>query len=171
MFLHDARTLSATAEQEFLPYKKITADGRACERDPREIFEALALDQRTDRILPNGYCTLPPRQACDKGNACLSCTKFVTDATFADVLKQQRDETTNLIDCRQRAHAQRFGEPMTDDNIWLSGRTEEVAARTGVLLAIERIRRSDGTTVPVRGAGAPQRRLSPDTTQNTAEGT
>ena len=169
MFLHYARTLSATAEQEFLRYKKITSDGRDYDRDPREMFEALALDQRTDRILPNGYCTLPPRQACDKGNACLSCTKFVTDATFADVLKQQRQETTTLIDCRQRAHTQRFGEPMTDDNIWLSGRTEEVAALDGVLLAIERIRRSDGTTTPVRGAGAPQRRLSPDPAENTTD--
>lgn len=85
--------------------------------------------------------------------------------------RQQRDETTNLIDCRQRAHAERFGEPMTSDNIWLRGRTEEVVALDGVLLAIERIRRTDGTTVPVRGAGAPQRRLSLDTAQNTAEGT
>ena len=169
MFLHYARTRSATAEQEFLRYKKITSDGRDYDRDPREMFEALALDQRTDRILPNGYCTLPPRQACDKGNACLSCTKFVTDATFADVLKQQRQETTTLIDCRQRAHTQRFGEPMTDDNIWLSGRTEEVAALDGVLLAIERIRRSDGTTTPVRGAGAPQRRHTPNPPEDTTD--
>ncbi len=31
----------------------------------------LELDRRTDRILPNWWCLLPPRQACDKGNACL----------------------------------------------------------------------------------------------------
>ncbi|MDT0470143.1 hypothetical protein [Streptomyces gibsoniae] len=60
---------------------------------------------------------------------------------------------------------------MTSDNIWLRGRTEEVAALDGVLLAIGRIRRSDVTTVSVRGADTPQRRLSPDTAQNTAEGT
>lgn len=163
MFLHYARTLSTTAEREFLRYQKITADGRSYDRDPREMFEALALDQRTDRILPNGYCTLPPRQVCDKGNACLSCTKFVTDATFADVLQQQREQTAELIDRRQQTHTQRFGQPMTGDNIWLQGRCEEIAALDGVLLAIENIRHSDGTTTTVRGAGAPQRRLRQDT--------
>jgi len=30
------------------------------------------LDRRTDRILPNGYCLLPPRQVCGKGNALLT---------------------------------------------------------------------------------------------------
>ncbi|GGN46085.1 tyrosine-type recombinase/integrase [Streptomyces fuscichromogenes] len=172
MFLHYARTLSTTAEREFLRYKKITADGRPYDRDPREMFEALALDQRTDRILPNGYCALPPRQVCDKGNACLSCTKFVTDATFADTLQQQREETAKLIDRRQHAHVQRFGQPMTDDNVWLRGRTEEVAALDGVLLAIDRVRHHDGTTTAVRGAGAPQRRLSGDTAaEHAAENT
>jgi integrase len=171
MFLHYAQTLATTAEQEFLRYKKVTADGRAYDRDPGEMFEALALDQRTDRVLPNGYCTLPPRQVCDKGNACLSCTKFVTDDTFTDVLQQQREETAKLIDRRQHAHAQRFGQPMTDDNVWLRGRTEEVAALDGVLLAIDRVRYRDGTTTAVRGAGAPQRRLSPDTAEHTGEDT
>jgi hypothetical protein len=68
MFLQYAQTLSTVAESEFLRFKKVTADGREYERDPAEMFEALALDKRTDRVLPNGYCTLPPRQACDKGN-------------------------------------------------------------------------------------------------------
>ncbi len=72
MFMHYAQTLSTVAEHEFLRYKKVTADGRDYDRDPAEMFEALALDQRTDRVLPNGYCTLPPRQACDKGNALLT---------------------------------------------------------------------------------------------------
>ncbi|WP_328551048.1 tyrosine-type recombinase/integrase [Streptomyces sp. NBC_00358] len=169
MFLHYARTLSATAEREFLRYQKVTADGRPYDRDPREMFEALALDQRTDRILPNGYCTLPPRQSCDKGNACLSCTKFVTDATFADVLQQQREQTAELIDRRLQAPTQRFGQPTTDDNIWLRGRGEEIAALDGVLLAIERIRHRDGTTTAVRGAGAPQRRLRQDPADDTPE--
>ncbi|SHN37542.1 tyrosine-type recombinase/integrase [Actinacidiphila paucisporea] len=169
MFMHYARTLSATAEREFLRYQKVTADGRTYDRDPQEMFEALALDQRTDRILPNGYCTLPPRQSCDKGNACLSCTKFVTDATFTDVLQQQRKQTAELIDQRQEAHTQRFGQSMTDDNIWLRGRSEEVAALDGVLLAIERIRHSDGTTTAVRGAGAPQRRLRHGTDDDNPE--
>ena len=161
MFMHYAQTLSTVAEHEFLRYKKVTADGRDYDRDPAEMFEALALDQRTDRVLPNGYCTLPPRQACDKGNACLSCTKFVTDATFTDALQRQRIETQQLIQKRQEAHAARFGEAMTTDNIWLRGRNEEVAALDAILVSIAGVRSTDGSIVPLRGAGAPQRRTAP----------
>ena len=71
-----AQTLQSTAEAEFLRYRKITADGREIEVDPRDLYDMLELDRRTDRILPNGYCLLPPRQACGKGNACLTCDKF-----------------------------------------------------------------------------------------------
>ncbi len=159
MFLHYAQTLSTVAEREFLRYRKVTADGREYERDRAEMFEALALDQRTDRVLPNGYCTLPPRQACDKGNACLGCTKFVTDASFVAALARQREETGELMARRQAAHAERFGEPMTADNIWLRGRTEELAALDSILSAIGHA--GDGrqdAARPVRGAGAPQSR-------------
>jgi hypothetical protein len=136
MFLHYAQTLAETAEKEFLRYKKITADGREYQRDRVEMFEALSLDQRTDRILPNGWCTLPPRRSCDKGNACLACKKFVTDETFAPALSQQRADTLALVERRQEAHTDRFGEPMTPDNIWLRGRREEIAALDGILLAV-----------------------------------
>lgn len=62
MFLHNARTLAQTAEREFLRHKKITADGRDHAQDPREMFESITLDTRTDQVLPNGWCLLPPRQ-------------------------------------------------------------------------------------------------------------
>jgi hypothetical protein len=158
MFMHYAQTLSTVAEQEFLRYKKITADGRDYDRDPAEMFETLALDKRTDRVLPNGYCTLPPQSACDKGNACLSCRKFVTDASFTDALHRQRDETEQLVSRRQAAHTAKFGEPMTDDNIWLRGRTSELAALDAILVSIAGVRSADGDIVPLRGAGAPQHR-------------
>jgi hypothetical protein len=133
------------------------------------MFEALALDQRTDRILPNGYCTLPPRQACDKGNACLSCRKFVTDATFTEALQRQRAETEGLVQRRQGAHTARFGEPMTEDNIWLRGRTEELAALDAILVSIAGVRNADGDIVPLRGAGAPQHRSSPSVSSENAD--
>jgi len=161
MFMHYAQTLSTVAEREFLRYKKITADGRDYDRDPAEMFETLALDKRTDRVLPNGYCTLPPRSACDKGNACLSCRKFVTDATFTQALQRQRDETEELVGRRQAAHAAKFGEPMTEDNIWLQGRTNELAALDAILVSIAGVRSVDGDIVPLRGAGAPQHRHTP----------
>ncbi|MCD9145870.1 tyrosine-type recombinase/integrase [Streptomyces albireticuli] len=158
MFLHYARTLAQTAEREFLRYKKITADGRDHAQDPREMFESIALDKRTDRVLPHGWCLLPPRQHCEKGNACLTCTKFVTDESHEETLVQQRQETLDLIERRQQAHTARYGEPMGDDNVWLRGRRNEAAAIESVLLAIDRVRRGDGTFVPVQGAGAPQQR-------------
>lgn len=170
MFFHYARTLATVAESEFLRFKKVTADGREYQRDPKEMFEALALDTRTDRVLPNGYCTLPPRQSCDKGNACLTCTKFVTDASFTEELLRQRDETRELVQRRQEAHTRRFGEPMTNSNVWLQGRHEELGALDGILLAIDGVRQNDGTLVPLRGAGAPQQRLdtpSPDQQRDT----
>src|SRR5208283_4508714 len=68
--------------------------------------------------------------------ACLSCSKFVTDATFSDALQRQRIETQQLIQKRQEAHAARFGEPMTAENIWLRGRNQEVAALDAVLVSI-----------------------------------
>jgi hypothetical protein len=69
----------------------------------------------------------------------------------------------------QQAHTQRFGQPMSDDNIWLRGRGEEIAALDSVLLAIERIRHSDGTTTAVRGAGAPQKHLQQDSDNEATE--
>jgi len=82
MTMHYAQTLQKTHEREFLRYKKITADGRQLELDPRDLYDLLELDKRADRVLPNGLCLLPPRQACERGNACLTCDKFATDATY-----------------------------------------------------------------------------------------
>ena len=77
-----AKPLAETHEREFLRYRKITADGRDLPVDPRDLYDMLELDKRTDRVLPNGLCMLPPRQACNSGNACLTCDKFATDASY-----------------------------------------------------------------------------------------
>ena len=97
----------------------------------------LQLDQRTDRILPHGYCTLPPRQSCDRGNACLTCDKFVTDASFLPELRQQHQRTLQLIEIRQQAFTARTGTPMSEDNIWLQGRRRETAALEAITAALE----------------------------------
>jgi hypothetical protein len=72
MTMHYAQTLAETHEAGFLRYRKITADARDLQASPRDLYDMLQLDQRTDRILPNGWCLLPPRQTCDRGNACFS---------------------------------------------------------------------------------------------------
>ncbi len=73
MTMHYAVTLSQTAEREFLRFKKITTDGRPLPMDQGDLYDVLQLDKRTDRVLPNGWCMLPPKQVCNRGNACLSC--------------------------------------------------------------------------------------------------
>jgi len=137
MTMHYAQTLAETHEAEFLRYRKLTADGRELEIGARDLYDMLQLDQRTDRILPNGWCLLPPRLSCDRGNACLTCDKFATDASFLPELRQQHQRTLQLIEIRQQAFTARSGTPMSEDNIWLQGRRREAAALEAITSALE----------------------------------
>ncbi|MFE5604132.1 tyrosine-type recombinase/integrase [Streptomyces coelicoflavus] len=165
MTMHYAKTLAVTAEREFLRYKKVTADGRAAEVDPSDLYDLLHLDQRADRVLPNGWCMLPPRQVCSKGNACLTCDKFVTDASHRDELQHQLDQSEALIARRQTQFTARHGEPMGEDNVWLAGRLAETRALGKVLVALDQVSvRENGQLRAVRGAGAADRPEPPLTT-------
>jgi hypothetical protein len=90
-----------TQQREFLRFKKITADRRELELDPSDLYQLLELDKRADRILPNGWCLLPPRQVCQQGNACLACDKFATDRSYFGEHQQQLD----LLDQPRRGNA------------------------------------------------------------------
>ena len=72
MTLRYAATVAATAEAEFLKHKKIGAHGVEIAISPADILDTTQLSQRTDRVLPNGVCLLPPLKSCDKGNAPLT---------------------------------------------------------------------------------------------------
>ena len=159
MTMHYAQTLAETHEAEFLRYRKLTADGRELDIAPGDLYDMLQLDQRTDRILPNGWCLLPPRQSCDRGNACLTCDKFATDVTFLPELHQQHDRTLHLIDQRQQAYQARTGVSLGEDNIWLQGRRREAASLDSIITALQHD--SDAaepaTAHAVRGAGVSAR--------------
>jgi integrase len=157
MTMEYAETLAETHEAEFLRYKKVTADGRDLQVDPRDLYDMLELDKRTDRILPNGWCLLPPRQVCEKGNACLTCEKFATDATFLPELKTQRLRTGQLIDERRQAFKARTGQEMSPDNVWLAGRLQEQDTLGRIIIRIEQTRLADGSVHAVRGAGVAAR--------------
>ena len=58
------------AEQAFLATVKLKADGTRVAFS-REDHDTIHLLGRADRILPNGWCLLPPLQSCGKGNAVL----------------------------------------------------------------------------------------------------
>ncbi|MGH3098875.1 MAG: hypothetical protein ACRDMV_23050, partial [Streptosporangiales bacterium] len=96
----------------------------------------LHLFDRADRILPNGWCTLPPLQRCEKGNACLTCSVFVTDHTHRGALERQLADTDQLIDRTTTAFEQRHGRPMPEDNVWLAERRAEQQALARLLAAL-----------------------------------
>jgi integrase len=152
-----AQTLQSTAEREFLRYRKVTADARELDLDPRDLYDLLELDRRTDRILPNGWCLLPPRQTCGKGNACLTCDKFATDATFLPELRTQMVRTGQLIDDRREAFKARTGQEISDDNVWLTGRRQEHDALGRIIVELGHTRLADDTAQAVRGAGVAAR--------------
>ena len=77
------------AEQAFLATAKLRSDGTRIHLSSDD-HDRLHLFRRADRFLPNGWCMLPPLQSCDKGNACLTCSVFVTDHTHRDVLAPRR---------------------------------------------------------------------------------
>lgn len=122
MTMRYAATLAATAEAEFLKHKKIGAHGVDIGISPADILDMTQLSARTDRVLPNGVCLLPPLKSCDKGNACLSCGHFATDATHTEELKDQHAKTTALIELRRSQHLERTGRELTDDNVWIAAR-------------------------------------------------
>ena len=152
-----AQTLQSTAEAEFLRYRKITADAKDVGIDSRDLYDMLELDRRSDRVLPNGWCLLPPRQSCTKGNACLTCDKFATDATFLPELQTQRDRTEKLIEQRSAAFLARAGQAIGEDNVWLAGRRQEHDALGRIIVTLEQTRLADGTVQAVRGAGVAAR--------------
>jgi hypothetical protein len=76
-------------------------------------------------------------QTCDKGNACLTCSVFVTDQSHRAALARQLSETDQLVTRSAAAFQERHGQPMPEDNVWLTQRRAEQAALTRLLSVIE----------------------------------
>jgi hypothetical protein len=150
MTLRYAATLAATAEAEFLRHKKIGAHGVDIAISPSDIYDMTQLLQRTDRVLSNGVCLLPPLKSCDKGNACLSCGHFATDATHLDELLDQRGKTLALIDLRRSQYRQRTGRELTDENVWIHERRREIVSLDAI---IERLRADPAAAEDGNGVG------------------
>lgn len=161
MTMRYAATLASVAEAEFMRYKeKVGADGQPLNIAPRDLYEMAQLDTRTDRILPNGYCLIPPTQSCGRGNACLSCGHFATDASQLDSLSQQLEDTRRLIQARQDAFTARHGQPMGPAHIWLVERNREVGSLEAI---INRLHQCPGG--PARGSGPTARTPETPATQ------
>lgn len=151
MSMHYIAQREEHAEQAFLATVKLRADGTRVQFS-REDHDSLHLFDRADRILPNGWCMLPPLQSCNKGNACLTCSMFVTDESHKSALGRQLEETEQLIARTTAAFAERNGRPMPKDNVWLEQRRAEQAALAQLLSKIEG---QPGRAVQGGGCGAP----------------
>lgn len=132
MTMHYIAARDEHAEQAFLATAKLRADGTPIALSTED-HDSLHLFRRADRILPNGWCMLPPLQTCAQGNACLTCSVFVTDATHSPALRRQLRETAELIDRATTEFEQRHGQPMPPDNVWLNLRRAEHTALTGLI--------------------------------------
>ncbi|MDD7812575.1 MULTISPECIES: tyrosine-type recombinase/integrase [Mycobacteriaceae] len=157
MTLRYAATLAATAESEFLRHKKVGAHGTDIAISPSDIYDMTQLAARTDRVLPNGVCLLPPLKSCDKGNACLSCGHFATDATHLDELIAQRAKTVNLIEVRREQYRRRSGRELTDDNVWIHERRREIASLDAIIERLHTDTEGLANGASVGGAGASNR--------------
>ncbi|MDQ3722082.1 MAG: tyrosine-type recombinase/integrase [Actinomycetota bacterium] len=157
MTMHYAKTLRETHEREFLRYRKITADARELDIDQRDLFALLELDKRTDRVLPNGLCMLPPRQVCNRGNACLTCDKFATDASYTPEHERQLAKLRDLIAERQQGFAAKTGAPMSPSNVWLQQRLSEQRALEQIITVLHDPQLAADAQQGVRGAGTSAR--------------
>jgi integrase len=165
MTMRYADTLPKTHEREFLRFKKLGSDGRELSLDPADIYEIVQLSRHTDRILPNGVCLLPPLKRCERGNACLTCDHFATDARHLPELQAQLGETEALIERRRTQHHKRTGREMTDGNVWLEQRLAEGRSLVSIIAALGAV--EDGQAV--RGAGVGGRAGQPAETDTTHE--
>ena len=149
MSMHYVARRDEHAEQAFLATRKFRADGTRVSFS-REDHDALHLLDRADRFLPNGYCLLPPLQRCEKGNACLTCSVFVTDDSHLAVLQRQLEQTAELIERTTARFLERHGRPMPDGNVWLVQREAERDALARLLATMQA---SPGRAI--QGAGSP----------------
>jgi integrase len=150
MTMHYIAQREEHAELAFLAAVKIRADGTRVQFS-RDDHDSLHLFDRADRFLPHGWCLLPPLQTCSKGNACLTCSVFVTDATHRSTLERQLTDTGQLIARATADFQRRHGLPMPEDNVWLAQRRAEHAALTQLLAAMAT---NPGRAVQGAGCGA-----------------
>jgi hypothetical protein len=108
-------------------------------------------------------CLLPPLKRCERGNACLTCDHFATDARHLPELEVQLDETEALIERRREQHLKRTGREMSDGNVWLEQRLAEGRSLVSIIAALQSTEEGQA----VRGAGVAGRAGQPAETDAT----
>ena len=116
------------------------------------------LDKRTDRILPNGWCLLPPRQLCDQGQR-LPDLRQVRHRRHLPARADAPSTTApgQLIDHRQPPSPPAPARTMGEDNVWLAGRRQEQHALDPSSPPWSSRHQPTATSSAVRGAGTAAR--------------
>jgi hypothetical protein len=102
---------------------------------------------------PAGCACCRRPSAATRGNACLTCDHFATDARHLGELRAQLAATGQLIQARQAQHRQRTGTEMGPDHVWLAERNRELDSLRAIIAALD----TGQCPGAVRGAGVPAR--------------
>jgi hypothetical protein len=100
---------------------------------------------------------LPPRQTCNRGNACLTCDKFHQRRQLAARHEAQLRKLSVLIAQRQDAFRARTGEDMAPSNVWLEQRLTEQRALQKINAVLSEPELSCNPDQAVRDAGTAAR--------------
>ena len=106
--IHD-QTLKEQVKESWLEGKIVNISGEVIKTNP-EIDNAYNYTFKKGilgEVLPNGYCALPARLTCSKGNACLQCGDFRTTLEFLEQHKEHRERTLNVLEVAKTNNWQR----------------------------------------------------------------
>ena len=96
--IHD-QTLKEQVKESWAEGKIVNISGELIDTNP-EINNANNYTFKKGilgEVLANGYCALPARLTCSKGNACLQCGDFRTTLEFLDQHKEHRERTQKAL--------------------------------------------------------------------------
>ncbi len=106
--IHD-QTLKEQVQESWSEGKIVNISGELIDTNP-ELDNASNYQFKKGilgEVLANGYCALPARLTCSKGNACLQCGDFRTTLEFLDQHKDQRDRTKKALEVAESNNWQR----------------------------------------------------------------
>ncbi len=106
--IHD-QTLKEQVKESWAEGKIVNISGELIDTNP-EIDNANNYTFKKGilgEVLANGYCALPARLTCSKGNACLQCGDFRTTLEFLDQHKEHRERTQKALEVAKTNNWQR----------------------------------------------------------------
>ncbi len=106
--IHD-RTLKEQVKESWAEGKIVNISGKIIDLNPAidNAYNYTFKKGILGEVLSNGYCALPARLTCSKGNACLQCGDFRTTLEFLDRHTEHRDRTEKALEVAKANNWQR----------------------------------------------------------------